>query len=756
MNTEIDILFDIGFNQIQKDLFKRHCSYLAQLFFTLDAELAESTFSVFENLRVEHPDCRFESETLKNTLDLIVKQQQLNKFPVLAFICSIHNVDDNNAITINNEANAKILQFRILEASLSLLRLDGYEETVRLALDAFRRIVTNKNNFHILDSLHKSLTPKAEDFVYLIKNADVGKHHLQALATLLKEYELQKPSYKKKSRKTALQSDNESKVPEHNSVKSGIQFEADEHVYNEYVVYKQSNRSTTVEKNETIADEKSAKKYYEFKLVAPEEVQTSLRLQSKIANSAAAAIQRREKQLVTEFRHLTQHEVSVLMNECTSCLKDEIAFAHLLVLLFLGRTIEQIVKENNNISIGRNPPFVDNVILQFQPNLPKHELKANLESLVERPNGSVLLILPKFLTDAVISLKARIAEPPFIKVVLVDELIKQLSSAISEINTKHKTRITLARIQNFMGYQLNVSGADATEVALLRGTAIEQEPGCSYYQVDVQKLVDLHSGYVSQLCKGTRYSIDVLSKKTNLRAGSYLQIKIDKLGDLLYLLRDRAQGYSLNGWNDLELVHNTLTLYTLLILNISTGHRPVRHPFHSINCFDLQVGTVFISDKEVRSAQSARVIKLPDIALMQLRHYIQHLESIRPYCRNTGAANTEHIDGALNGSKPFFILFVGRDLISITPKILSDFLDNILPLPLNWNRHFMRTWLREQGIESSMVDAWMGHVGSGGEPFSRYSGLAMTDLALISDEINILLKYDLKVNCIVGFGGKSV
>jgi hypothetical protein len=46
----------------------------------------------------------------------------------------------------------------------------------------------------------------------------------------------------------------------------------------------------------------------------------------------------------------------------------------------------------------------------------------------------------------------------------------------------------------------------------------------------------------------------------------------------------------------------------------------------------------------------------------------------------------------------------------------------------------------------------MGHVGQGGEAFSRYSGISMYDLTLVANEINTLLSDDLNFKNIASFG----
>ena len=92
------------------------------------------------------------------------------------------------------------------------------------------------------------------------------------------------------------------------------------------------------------------------------------------------------------------------------------------------------------------------------------------------------------------------------------------------------------------------------------------------------------------------------------------------------------------------------------------------------------------------------------------------------------------------------LFFVEDDKIKfVRPALLEKRLTSVLPLPLNWHRHFMRTKLRQLGFSGQQVDAWMGHAGFGGEAFSRYSGLAMRDLKDIAERIDTFLTDQLSI-----------
>lgn len=136
---------------------------------------------------------------------------------------------------------------------------------------------------------------------------------------------------------------------------------------------------------------------------------------------------------------------------------------------------------------------------------------------------------------------------------------------------------------------------------------------------------------------------------------------------------------------------------------------------------------------------------MPSIALEQLDNYISHLKTIHRYYSQLSAETGDLLNGVIKGEKPLFQMIEKGQFVSVTPRTLERFCLDILPLPQNWHRHFVRTWLRNNGAKPFVVDAWMGHIGGDGDPFSRYSGVSMSDLESISTLLDILLRSELYI-----------
>ena len=182
----------------------------------------------------------------------------------------------------------------------------------------------------------------------------------------------------------------------------------------------------------------------------------------------------------------------------------------------------------------------------------------------------------------------------------------------------------------------------------------------------------------------------------------------------------------------LEDAHNTMALYTLMMLLFATGHRAVNDPFFSLDTFNLDRAECLIEDKVVAASRQARLVWLPEIAVTQLRHYLSHLGALsrRLYRVDKSLARDIMAVTQSEGPRPmplfFFLEGEGRALkrVAVTPSTLKLRLDTAWPLPLNANRHVLATGLRNVGCPAELVEMQLGHVEAGVSPFGAYSVLS--------------------------------
>lgn len=165
--------------------------------------------------------------------------------------------------------------------------------------------------------------------------------------------------------------------------------------------------------------------------------------------------------------------------------------------------------------------------------------------------------------------------------------------------------------------------------------------------------------------------------------------------------------------------HNTYTLYTVLFVGFGTGYRAITDPFPATLNIDEETGLCVISDKDGPDFYNTRLVWLPDILITQLKHYQEHQDVIRSYLLSKNK-NLNHI---ANLPKLFF-LDEEFSIEPVRPLTLKPRLKEVLNLPINTNRRFLRSYLKTRMCPTEVVDAFMGHWARGEEPWGEYSTIS--------------------------------
>ena len=723
-------LFDDGYSLNQRKLVESHCAYLS--YFLSGNESFNFLFSddAFAELRNKIKEEDAKLLTSSDLYDLVKATKEIGKLPFYSFVTSISKVSKEDF------AVAKTLQLNVLVAAYELKKLEGYEDYIARAFDATRIIFATNKYQSVLGLLKSHETYTGKYFIEIREQCKEARRHLTTLASLFDKYSAKKPAIKKRTRVVQPKDISPDKKPNYANKESVVPFEDDEPKYTEILATEANVPISKGDQLEKITDEKTATRYFEFSLVAPDEVKKSARLQAQLANSVAANIERREKSLTTEYRFLTQREVNILVKECMQNIHDT-HFGLLFLSLITGRTISEFLGNEVVMTRAEKGELSDHYVIRNKPSLPDYDIVEKATKLLKQPEGEVLLILPQCVNNLIANIT---------HLELAHDSTKQaISNCISRMNKLHSTRFTLAKISSVMSFYLIKAGADAAEIALMRGSVVVQHASCYYYQVSVQKLIDLHQDFLLYLDADNNYGLCDFKKKTDLTVGSAMQLQENTAKKLFAVLHAKLIKHRQMRWQNIEELHNYLTIYTLFILNLSTGHRPVNHPYHTIESFDLESSTVFISDKECRSNSAGRIIKLPSLAIEQLKHYLSHVEHIHHYFVQLSTQDGTYITEILDGVRPLFSFIQASRFLPITPKLLDELCADILPIPLNWNRHFVRTWLRNNEAKPFAIDSFMGHVNADGDPFSRYSCVSIKDLEEVASLLNQLLSKNLDI-----------
>lgn len=471
----------------------------------------------------------------------------------------------------------------------------------------------------------------------------------------------------------------------------------------------------------------------------PESLRRSYALSAMHAKTVAGSIERREKRLVCLTSRLSNYEKRILLSELRQRLdKCEIAYLLYLVLA-TGRDlrtllgIERVEKVGDFKGIGNAYILREEdseVYLVYRQELPPHRLPEEQKILVNQKNAAVTLPIP---CDS-----RAIRELPTI---CEQEAKLQATDLLKEINHANGTRLTLRKITDNLADFLHHRGVDDVIIALLTGNPRIQEAGLYYTQYDTVTLYRAYRVYREIELQVTTKEPDENKAKLG---GSKLVLTEQAVVSIFEHLKScllRAQSQRL------DQIHNSYVMYVLHLINMATGHRPVRDPFDDIDHIDLVGKKIFISDKESRfTASSARMLVLPDTAALQIELYKEHLENLIVYMESLSPDLAKKIRQILDGKGPLLFLIEREEkasdleMVSVTPKKVEKFWAGLISIPSNWHRHFLRTYLMsEEEVAGEAIDTWMGHANPGQEGLTLYSGMSVKPLVKIASRIEYLL-----------------
>lgn len=529
--------------------------------------------------------------------------------------------------------------------------------------------------------------------------------------------------------------------------------EADHTLIHEY-----PDKANSTFNNEEFASDNAPEQSY-ITLAPDETVPAVLRrsfMMSAIrAKTVAGHIERSEKRLVTMTNQLTRYDINSLKEALQVYPPSHPQIMLILHLMFVtGRRMEQVLRARKIDHSNELSEPGDAIIFQeggltvwvYRPSLPKHELTGNLGLLVDQQKSPIILPLPSSTAmDWVMDIPAN-----------TETIRKGVVDFINDVNRKYKTKLTSNRVGDFLSNYLHHQGVDDVVNALITGNPDIQEAGTYYYQYDHDTIINAYELFINEFFPNA-IPEDI---KTHLISreggGSQLFVKRQAMSALFAHLAAKVSSS-----RGIAEFHNAYTFYILHLLNLATGHRPVRDAFDDLSHIDLLNKKIFISDKESRqTASSARVLALPEAAIQQIKLYLEHLVNIQLLLHSINPELADAVEMTLSGTSRLLFLLNENELGSyqiqpLAPKDTKEYLGALFDIPTNWHRHFLRTSLAQHNVPGELIDSWMGHAKIGQEGYSRYSGLSMQGLDKIADIIDQIMK-GLDVKPLHGWGGHSL
>ncbi len=180
---------------------------------------------------------------------------------------------------------------------------------------------------------------------------------------------------------------------------------------------------------------------------------------------------------------------------------------------------------------------------------------------------------------------------------------------------------------------------------------------------------------------------------------------------------------------DLISRHNAFTSYCLGLLLLSTGHRPVRDPFCSPRHFDLDRGVLLICDKATDQTRAWRLVALPEIAVSQMKEYLDYLPTLAARLKQEHPGSTLpqrilRMSQGEPGMLPLFFLLNaerGCKHVSIKESVLGEQWSGFWSLPVNFLRHIMATRLLQRTNRADYVQLQLGHMTGTDYPLGQKS-----------------------------------
>jgi hypothetical protein len=326
-----------------------------------------------------------------------------------------------------------------------------------------------------------------------------------------------------------------------------------------------------------------------------------------------------------------------------------------------------------------------------------------------------------------------------------------IHDVLVKLRKGQSTRITQLRVESHLQSAVLQKGGDRVEAILIAGQKISSSSSAGLYYHSVEK------GALERLyAEVTAEWADEFPPEPGAKFQAQTSMFSDTVGSDLVLISEshrslvsdlarqlEADRKSLTSPGGLVRFHNSFMNYSLLFLMYGTGYRSVWDPISRESDIDFDDRTLVIADKTSDGFGHSKIVPLADELLNQLIYVKAHLDWLRSQLEWYGLLTRQNAP---------FLFYLSLDLapIHITPKTMTEQLKWAYPMPLNLNRHWLRTELKGQGVTGAFVDHFMGHWDGGGEPWGKYS---CVDPREFCEVVRAALNYLLKVQKFVSIRG---
>jgi hypothetical protein len=302
-----------------------------------------------------------------------------------------------------------------------------------------------------------------------------------------------------------------------------------------------------------------------------------------------------------------------------------------------------------------------------------------------------------------------------------------IKARVSELRRELELPVlSLGRIQSALHAFIRRFTDDHYLADLICSVSPHHSPGLFYCSINLSQIENTYGNAVRQLSeKADNFNTDYLTPNFKPeRCGSQItptdKLVIDFFDQMRLLLLSKSEHIE---------QFNCYAIWMWHIFMILTSCRPVSHMPGMLNQIDLRAKLIWLSDKEGRiTGSSGRFIPLCKFLELALNDYLAYLHD---YLHSYGATDDKAnlvLSKILSSEMPLLNIYIDGDLHPLTPKLVSDYVQNIFPFPLNWPRHFGRYYLYEKQLDVTLIDAIFGHEAPAHEALHPYSAVSMHDI----------------------------
>lgn len=303
-------------------------------------------------------------------------------------------------------------------------------------------------------------------------------------------------------------------------------------------------------------------------------------------------------------------------------------------------------------------------------------------------------------------------------------------------------RLTHGRLARALRVEVNALSHNAVSSHFIAGRDFDVPPVATYYSgISLNSLAMLYEAACAQLLNQPTNTL-ASTKQPDLFVGSAVLPNKDEICQFVTSLIHTLEGVS---EADIVRLHNTFVTYTLWMLLLGTGHRPVMDPIESIDILDLDRGWLIVNDKQSTPTKAGRLVPLGKILTAQLRHYLTHLARLKNHLKASNPELALRIESALTPAGPrciplfFYLDEDNRNWKPINRAALLISLNNLQGLPLNLGRHLLATVATEENWSCEAIREMLGHIEYGTAAFSSTSPLSPNALRDLDDKVDLYL-----------------